>query len=205
MKTRDKPVASRIGRPLSFDRDAALEAAMLLFWRHGYESTSLAQLTAAMGITPPSLYTAFGDKKGLFREAVRRYLGDPQALTDMLEEAPSAREAARRLLEASVRRFTGTDTPSGCLAGTAAASCSDAAADIQAELAAVRATTRDALRRRIARAIAEGELAPDTEPEILATLVLAVIQGISILARDGVSRAVLVRTAGAALDGWPAR
>ena len=72
----------RAGRPLSFDRDAALNQAMLLFWRHGYESTAVSDLTAAMGVTPPSLYAAFGDKKRLFLEAVALYLSgasSPQA------------------------------------------------------------------------------------------------------------------------------
>jgi AcrR family transcriptional regulator len=67
----------RLGRPLSFDREAALEKAMLAFWRHGYEGTSLAELTAAMEVTPPSVYAAFGDKKHLFLEAVDLYLSGP--------------------------------------------------------------------------------------------------------------------------------
>ena len=84
----------RPGRPPSFDRDAALHAAMLLFWRHGYEATSLRDLTRAMGVTPPSLYAAFGDKKALFRAAVRRYVGEPAAADALVDAAPTARGAA---------------------------------------------------------------------------------------------------------------
>jgi len=71
-KTSDAGVRKR-GRPLSFDRDAALQRAMEVFWAHGYEASSLQDLTQAMGINPPSLYAAFGDKEKLFMEVVDRY------------------------------------------------------------------------------------------------------------------------------------
>ena len=91
------------GRPLSFDRDAALEQAMHVFWERGYEAASIADLTAAMGITPPSLYTAFGDKEKLFLEAIERYaLGPGSAGPRALQEEPTARGAIERwLLEAA--------------------------------------------------------------------------------------------------------
>ena len=191
------------GRPKSFDRDAALEQAMRLFWRHGYESTSLSDLTAAMGIAPPSLYAAFGDKKSLFRAAVQRYLSGPETVESMVARAPSALDAARQLLQGSAVLFSGANTPPGCLVASAAASCSAAAADIQQELAAVRARTQAALRARIDADIDGAVLAPDTDAEALAAHVLAVIQGMSTLARDGAQRGLLTRIADAALAGWP--
>jgi AcrR family transcriptional regulator len=124
------PQPRKAGRPLSFDRDAALHAAMLLFWRHGYEATSLADLTAAMGVTPPSIYTVFGDKKGLFRAAVARYMSGPVTSAGIIADAASARDAAAGLLEAAAVGFTGADTPAGCLLATGAISCSAAAADV---------------------------------------------------------------------------
>ena len=156
-----------------------------------------------MGGAPPSLYAAFGDKKSLFREALRRYLAGPESVESMIARAPSAREAARALLHGSAVLFTGDDTPPGCLVASAAASCSAAAADIQQELAAVRARTQAALRARIDADIAGGTLAPDTDAEALAAHVLAVIQGMSTLARDGAQRALLMRIADAALAAWP--
>src|SRR5690606_1214187 len=108
MESLSAPVARRTGRPLSFDRDAALVSAMHLFWRHGYEATSVADLTRAMGITPPSLYAAFGDKRRLFLEAVHRYLGGLEAIERSIADAPSARDAARDLLVAAALGDTGT-------------------------------------------------------------------------------------------------
>lgn len=187
------------GRPLSFDRDAALDRAMRLFWQHGYESTSLSALTAAMGITPPSLYAAFGDKKRLFLAAVERYLGDPI----VLDETTIARQAAHDLLCGAAIRFTGTDTPPGCLVATAAISCSAEAADVRTRLAAVRLETQDRLRQWIARDVEAGLLPPHADPDGLAAHVMAVVQGMSTLARDGASRETLTRVADIAMMAWP--
>lgn len=191
------------GRPKSFDRDVALEQAMHLFWRHGYESTSLADLTAAMGISPPSLYAAFGDKKTLFREVVRRYLGGGETAESIIANAPSAFSAAEALLHGSAILFTGESTPPGCLVASAAASCSASAADIQHELAQVRSDTQSALRTKIERDIDAGLVAPGADANAHAAHVVAVIQGMSTLARDGATRATLLRMAGVALSGWP--
>ena len=200
-----KPSPRKPGRPISFDRDAALRKAMLLFWRHGYESTSLSELTAALGVTPPSIYAAFGDKKGLFLEAVDLYLSGPVTSESIIEQATTAREAAERLLEAAATGFTGTTTPAGCLLASSAISCSAAAADVQAELAARRRGIERLLKQRIARDITSGELHGETDADALAGHVMAVIQGMSTLARDGAPRKKLVRVASTAMLAFPAR
>ena len=171
---------------------------MLLFWRHGYEATSLSDLTAAMGVTPPSIYAAFGDKKRLFLEAVRRYLTVPAT-----PEPATAREAAHQLLWGAATRFTGADTPPGCLVASAAISCSAAAADVQAELAAVRLEAERGLRQRIERAVEIGEMPAGTDADALAAHVMAVVQGMSTLARDGATREKLLRVASVAMQSWP--
>ena len=192
----------KTGRPLSFDRDQALHAAMLTFWRHGYESTSIADLTAAMGITPPSLYAAFGDKKRLFRETVALYLsGEPPEAA--IAAAPSARAAAERLLTASAEGVTGETTPTGCLLATSALSCSAAAADVQAEIAGIRHGIEAALRKRIQTDIDGGALPLDTDADALAGHMMAMTQGLSTLARDGASREKLLRVAAQAMKVWP--
>jgi len=200
-----RPGAQRrkAGRPLSFDRDKALEQAMLLFWRHGYEGTSLADLTAAMGVTPPSIYAAFGDKKHLFLEAVDRYLAGPVPTEAIVRDAASAREAASRLLAAAALAFAGENTPPGCLVATATASCSAASADVQADLQEIRLSLEARLKGKIEDAIATGELEPETDAEALAGFVVAAIQGLSALARDGATRAKLMAIADAAMRAWP--
>ena len=99
-------IPRKTGRPLSFDRQAALQQAMLTFWRHGYETTSISNLTAAMGVTAPSLYTAFGDKKRLFLEAMRLYAGAPEDLQASLDTAPTARSSSAKLCVPSLYEFT---------------------------------------------------------------------------------------------------
>ena len=193
----------RPGRPPSFDRDDALRAAMLAFWRHGYETTSVSDLTAAMGLAAPSLYAAFGDKERLFLEAVRLYAGDPDDLARDLADAPTAREGARRMLLGAAEAFTGETTPRGCLLASSAASGSEKAARVQAAIAAIRRDVIAALEARIARDVDRGILPRDADPTALATLTVAVVQGLSVLARDGAGRATLVATAEAAVDGWP--
>lgn len=203
MKSIDTTAKRRPGRPAAFDRDAALHAAMLLFWRQGYESTSVADLTAAMGITPPSLYAAFGDKKGLFRAALARYLDAPVGLAAMMNAAPSARAAAAQLLHGAALRFTGADTPAGCLVAGALSGCPDALSDIRQDLTAVRTATRAALRTRIARDVTEGRMLEATDADVLAAQVVALVQGMATLARDGMPRAMLLRIAEQGLAGWP--
>jgi AcrR family transcriptional regulator len=193
----------KTGRPLSFDRETALHQAMLVFWRHGYEATSLSDLTAAMGVTPPSIYTAFGDKKRLFLETIDRYLSGPITSASIIAEASTAREAARGLLQASATGFTGADTPPGCLLASSAISCSDAAADVQNALATIRRRIETRLKERILHAIQAGEMGDEVDAEGLAGHIMAVIQGMSTLARDGAARDKLMRVADAAMLAWP--
>jgi AcrR family transcriptional regulator len=178
---------------------------MLLFWRHGYEATSLADLTRAMGITPPSIYAAYGDKKGLFRAAVRRYLTHPQTPFEVIAQAPTPEVAARTLIEGAAVAFTGADTPAGCLLASSAIAVSDDADDLREELAEIRRAIEAALCVKIEAGIAAGDLAVGADPAVLAAYVLTVIQGFSTLARDGSTRAKLLQVAQLAMAVWPSR
>ncbi len=203
MKTSAPAPRAKKGRPLSFDREAALHQAMLLFWRHGYEATALSDLTAAMGVTAPSIYTAFGDKKRLFLEAVGRYLSSPVTSDSIIEGAATAEDAAWGLLQGAVIGFTGLETPPGCLLASSAISCSAAAADVQGGLAAIRRRIEARLKDKIVGAVEAGEIAADTDADALAGHVMAVIQGMSTLARDGAPREKLMRVAATAMLAWP--
>ncbi|XXX78438.1 TetR/AcrR family transcriptional regulator [Sorangium sp. So ce134] len=199
------PRAAR-GRPRAFDRGVALEAALRVFWRYGYDTTSLAELTAAMKITPPSLYAAFGSKKELFLEAVALYVELYGAsLSRALSEEPTARAAVARVLLEFAAFATASDHPLGCLMVHGAANCTEGSADVEAALRDRRAASEGGLRRRIERGIVEGDVPADTDAAALAKFYGAVVQGMSAQARDGASREELERIARAALRAWPRR
>lgn len=193
----------KTGRPLSFDRARALEQAMLTFWRYGYETTSIVDLTTAMGISAPSLYAAFGDKQRLFLEAMHLYAGDPRAMAQAIDAAPTAYVAARDLLTASAAAFTGETTPRGCLITSATASGSTASADVQRAAAQIRSDTKARLCERIERDIDTGVLPRSTDAAGLSGLIMAVMLGLSGLARDGADRTALMAIVAATMLAWP--
>ncbi len=177
---------------------------MLLFWENGYETTSVSELTKAMQITAPSLYTAFGDKERLFLEAVEHYqTGATGTALGLIREASTGREAASKLLLESAIAFTGKDTPPGCLLASSAATGSDAAAGVRAALTSIRRQIELALRRKATGDLKSGNLAPETDVAALAAFTVATIQGMSVAARDGADRKKLERIAHTALSAWP--
>ncbi len=198
-----KQIIKKKGRPLSFDRDEALRKAMILFWQHGYEATSLNDITTALGVKPSSVYSAFGDKKRLFLDAVGLYLSGPITSESIIDGADSARDAAQELLRVAAIGFTGTDTPAGCLLASSAISCSNAANDVKVELAEIRSGIEARLRTRILQSIDDKQLPYDTDAACLAAMTIAVIQGMSTLARDGATREKLLNIGNMAMKVWP--
>nr|WP_295777748.1 TetR/AcrR family transcriptional regulator [Rhodoferax sp.] len=188
---------------MSFDRGEARRRAMLVFWKHGYEATSLNDLTSALGVPPSSIYTAFGDKKGLFLDAVDCYLSGPVTSQSIIDGAADGKDAAWGLLKAAAIGFTGEDTPAGCLLASAAISCSDQAHDVKEALAAIRGAIEKQLREKIENSLIADVLPDEPDAEALAAHTMAVIQGLSTLARDGAERAKLLRVAETAMLVWP--
>jgi AcrR family transcriptional regulator len=194
----------RRGRPRSFDRGRALERAMHLFWRKGYEATSVSDLTRAMGINPPSLYAAFGDKERLYLEALGRYQQRRvESMANWFDEEPTAKAAMRRLLTEAARELARAGAPRGSMLVFSAMQCSSDS--LQAELAERRASMRAILKARIDRGLREGELPRGTDTEALVDFYSAVFQGMSIQARAGVPRKRLLATAETAMRAWPGR
>ena len=178
----------RTGRPRQFDRDGALDVAMQLFWRHGYEPTSLAQLKQAMGLSAASFYGAFGSKEELYREALGRYLATHgQVIAPLYDDTLPPRDALERALRSSARLQTNEHLPKGCMLVLSAANASPDNNHLQGIVTAERGRTRDIIRHCIDRAVASGELRPDLDREGLTTLAEALLVGMSVQARDGVS------------------
>ncbi len=192
-----------IGRPRGFDTQAALDRALEVFWRRGYEGASLAELTQAMGINRPSLYAAFGDKEALFRRALDRYAEGPAAFARAALEEPTARAVVERLLLSAPEALTDSRFPAGCLAVQGALACSDAASGIRDELTLRRQANEAALRERLERAQAEGDLPGDADPELLARFIATVFQGMAVQAAGGARREDLTDVAHMALRAWP--
>jgi AcrR family transcriptional regulator len=193
-----------MGRPRTFDRDAALQRAMDVFWEHGYDATSVAHLGEAMGISAPSLYSAFGDKRTVFLEALDRYLHTFGAFTaHALTEEPTAHRAVERLLRDAAAAYTRPDHPRGCLLITAATNCTPQSEDIRFALRDLRIAGASALEAKITTAIDAGELPADTDARALAAFYSAVIGGMSAKARDGATRQDLEDIAATALRAWP--
>jgi AcrR family transcriptional regulator len=193
-----------IGRPRGFDRDAALEAAMLLFWRKGFAAASMNDLCDAMSIRSPSLYAAFGSKEALYLEAVERYvrtIGPP--IWNALAEGATARASVEKLLLAATESLPEScSVPGGCMAALGAV-CDEWPAPIIEAVRDVRLEMLDMLRSRLEAAVASGELPASTDIESLSRFYLGVYQGMAVQARDGAASAELKGLVAAAMAAWP--
>ncbi|MGW0840858.1 TetR/AcrR family transcriptional regulator [Streptomyces sp. NPDC002787] len=190
------------GRPRSFDRETALEKAIMAFWEHGYEATSVSDLTRVMGIGAPSLYSAFGDKQSLFAEVVREYGTRYGSFTDRaLAEERTARTAVERILREAAVEYTDPAHPYGCLLVHAATNCTTP--EVEESLRTRRNANIAAFESRIRADIAAGELPAHTDAAALARHTGAIIQGMSQQARDGASREELEAVAALAMTIWP--
>jgi AcrR family transcriptional regulator len=201
---RAEPSPRPRGRQPTFDRDQALETALDLFWRHGYEAVSIADLTKAMGIAAASLYYAFGSKADLYREVLHRY-GSGRISSKEIANASSSYEAARQMLERGIAAVTMPGKPLGCMVSSGMLMTSAENADLAAELKAMRAASRKALERRIARDVKEDILPAATDAAALARFFATVLQGLSVQALDGATAEELRRVAASALRVWPGR
>jgi AcrR family transcriptional regulator len=174
-----------------------------VFWRKGYEGATLCDLTAAMGINPPSLYAAFGNKEGLFRQALDRYWGLRTAFWDDALAAPTARAVAETLLRGTAKFLGDPCHPKGCLAVQGALACSEESDCIREELEKRRATSQAEIRERFKRAKREGDLSADADPAGLARFLATIIEGMAVQAASGATRKELERVAETALRAFP--
>jgi AcrR family transcriptional regulator len=198
-------LAKSMGRPREFDIEKALNTAAELFWRKGYDGTSLSDLTGAIGITPPSFYFAFKNKEALFKQVVDRYqCGHLGFLAEAFDQTtPLA--VAERVLYGLADAYTSKSHPPGCLVLNSSLPCSDNPEDsIRNDLAEIRKAGRIELRKRFKRFKSSGALPADADPDALAQYVLTVAWGMAVGAQSGASRNDLHRTVKLALKSWPA-
>jgi len=195
----------RMGRPREFDAETALDQAMEVFWRHGYEGATIAQLTEAMGINPPSLYACFGNKEGLLKAALDRYTKLRGVWMDEVVAAPTARAVAERMLMGIADKQTDPANPPGCLLVQGGIACGTGSENVPFELATRRAQNEDQLRERFVRAKAEGDLKPSSDPAALARYVSAVSVGMGVMASSGADREALRQVASVAVQAVEAQ
>ncbi|QSB07087.1 TetR/AcrR family transcriptional regulator [Natronoglycomyces albus] len=191
-------------RPRSFDSEHVLQKATELFWRHGYDATSVKALTEALGIRTSSLYASFGDKRQLFETILERYQTYGQHVADQaFDRAANAYEAIESYLRALTVEYADPSHPPGCLVITAAVNCAPASADVEQRLRGIRQAARQGLIARIQADIDAGLLAADVDAEALGTYVAAVIQGMSTQARDGATTEDLLGIVELAMRAMP--
>lgn len=183
------------GRPREFDIDEALDAAMSVFWRYGYEGASLAALSEAMGINLPSLYTAFGNKEALFTRVVDRYIEKPASYLLRALKQPTARLVVEKALSGAIDMLSRPGAGDGCLLVHGALAGGPAVEGIRRQLAERRAMAEAAVRKRMQLAREQGDLPPDIDPAQLARYLMTVIWGLSVQAAGGMSRRELKQTA----------
>src|SRR6476661_593631 len=193
-----------MGRPRTFDLDQALDQALQVFWEKGYAGTSISDLTEAMGINPPSLYAAFGNKEKLFKKALDRYEDLRDQILEEAFAAPTAREAIQRLLEDTAERLGDKCSPRGCLMVQGALSGGEECEAVKQDLAFRRAGVEALIRKRLKRAKREGDLPSNVDAAVLARFVATVMHGMAVQAAGGAAPKELRAIVNTALRAWPA-
>lgn len=188
------------GRPRAFDPEAALDDAMRIFWRNGYEGASLSDLTKAMGINRPSLYATFGDKEELFRKVVERYSNGPGSYIGAALALPTARQAIEALLLGAVDSNTCPEYPAGCLM---IKGFSTATEHLRCELTARHQLSVDAIRDRLLRGQREGDLSPAVDIAVFTRFIDTIVGGIAYQATGGATRQQLYAVVQTAMQAWP--
>lgn len=191
------------GRVREFDIDDALDRAIEVFWRRGYEGATLDELTKAMKISRPSMYSAFGNKEQLFRKALERYREGPLAFFRQALGQSTAQAVVEALFSGVVREQAGKKHPPGCLIVQAALTCGEESEPVRRELAAGRERAVAALCERFEQAVHENDLPAESNCAALARYVVTILHGLAVQAASGATRKDLQQVVHLAIQGWP--
>ena len=195
--------AAKMGRPLGFAKNAALDAAMRVFWEKGYEGSTLADLTEAMGINRSSMYATFGDKQALFKLAVARYAEGPAAYVREALDQPTVRAVVNALLRGALELLIDPSHPRGCLSVQGALACGSSAEPMKQAMIEWRKQGESDIQKRLQRARREGDLAKGVNPGDLARYISTVLTGLGIQAANGATKAEMTRLVDMVLRSTP--
>lgn len=193
------------GRPRNFDPDTALDRALEVFWRHGFQAASLADLTAAMGLSKPSLYAAFGDKESLYLQVLERYVAiQIEQHAAIFDAEPDARKALEKFLRTMATLLTEPTPPCGCLIVNGMADCGLASTPLAIEQALRKAVqgSEARLHKQFMRAQRDAQLSHDIDVGDLAAFFASLLAGLGILAKSGAGRAKLDAVIDTAMNVW---
>ncbi len=192
-----------MARPRVFNIEDAVQTATVMFWKNGYEQTSVANLTEEMGITPPSFYFAFESKDGLFRRVIEHYATTYLGFMGDAFRQPTARGVAETMLYGCADVYSNPSNPAGCLIMNCSLPSSETTVQVRQELATRRKSRRAKLKRRFQEAKASGDLPSDSDPEELARYVMSIVWGLAVEAQSGTSKRDLHRIVARAMKAWP--
>lgn len=180
------------GRPLEFDPDAALDAAMQVFWRNGYENTSMQDLLEVMQISKSSLYQAFGGKQALFERCMTRY-GDEMigSLREALEASPSGLSFIRQFLESVLDEARGVCETRGCLVLNTANEFARRNPRIAEAVSRGLNRFHEVLLAAVERTQKEGDIPPDRNASMLATYLVSSMSGLKTMSKAGAGEKAL--------------
>jgi len=199
----DNSLKKKRGRPKCFDEQQALQKAMLLFWEHGFEETSMSDLTQALGLTAPSLYSSFGDKVGLFYKCIDYYLAHEACpIEAIFLEAKTAKVAFELFLYDNVQRLVQPNKPTGCMLVVATMNCSDHAQTVQHTILEKRLKTKQKMLERLKQGVENGDIAQSTSLQEIADFYATVLQGLTVQARDGATVQQLHKVVEHAMRSW---
>jgi AcrR family transcriptional regulator len=206
--TQERAQKQERGRPRNFDPDMALDQALAVFWRNGFQGASMAELTEAMGLSKPSLYATFGDKEALYLKALDRYASQWLAQhIDVLEQDPDGRSAVQAFLRSVAAMLTDPTLPGGCFVVNGMADCGGPSTPAAVELALQKMLqgSEEKVRERLTRAQRDGQLSKDVNSADLASFIYALLAGLGVKAKGGATRANLYAAIKSGMAAWPER